>query len=355
MSPSPDRRQGSYSNAELAELRHGLRTPLREVLTGTEVLIEEASTLHNDRALDLLRHVHSAGLAALGEVNQALSNRDSVDSGEVEALSAKIRPRLERILLSLESLERESGVVPDDWADDLEKIAASTRALSRLIDTASAEWPEEQPATAADRAPEISAPRLLLAGGEATERRVLLRRLQRQGFATIDAADSSIALDAVAAEPFDLVLLDLMPPGTGIFEFLERIKADPRLRNVPVVAVAALDESDRIVRALQMGAEDYLLKPFEPAMLRLRINLQLELRSLRVQAAAARKEDEHERIGSVTRIAELASFLVREHCRRVGDLGVDGAGLGHLHEIAARLDQAVAQLRHSGFNNSPLS
>ena len=70
-----DRRQGSYANAGLAGLRHGLRTRLRDVLAGAEVLIEEAYMLHNDRALDLLRHAHSAGLAALNDVNQVLANR----------------------------------------------------------------------------------------------------------------------------------------------------------------------------------------------------------------------------------------------------------------------------------------
>jgi CheY-like chemotaxis protein len=284
-------------------------------------------------------------LAALNDVNQVLTNRDFVESTEVALLSAKIRPRLERILLSLEGLGRESGVVPDDWSDDIDRIAGSARALSRLIDPAPTEWPPEQPAEAPIPVPESGAPRLLLVGGEATERRVLWRRLQRQGYSAVEAPDGSTALDAVAAEPFDLVLLDLMMPAMAAFELLERIKADRRLQAVPVVVIASLDESDRLVRALQMGAEDYLVKPFEPVLLRLRLNVQLELGRLRRQLVTAETRDGQERIGSVTRIAELASFLVREHCRRIVELGADGAGLEQLHEIAARLDQAVVRLR----------
>ncbi len=344
MSPSADRRRDSYANAVLAELRHGLRTPFREILQTAEILIEEASTLHNERALDLLRHIHSAGLGALADVNQALSNRDSVEPGEVEVLSAKICPRVERILLSAEGLARDSGVAPEDWTEDIEKITDTARVLMRLAGNAQAEWPEEA-VDASEPAPGPGAARLLLAGGEATERRVLCRRLQRQGFSGMEAADGSVALDAIAAERFDLVLLDLLMPGMSAFELIERIKADPRLRAVPILVIAPLDESERVLRALQIGADDYVLKPFDPGLLSQRINLHLELRRLRERASALENSGGQEPVGSVRRIVELASFLVHEHCRRAGDLGMDGTGLEQLEEIAVRLDETAGRLR----------
>jgi DNA-binding response OmpR family regulator len=330
VSPTPDRRLGNYRNADLAELRHGLRTPLREVLSGTELLIEEASMMHNDRALDLLRHMHSAGLAALNDINLALSNRDSVEQGEVELLSAKIRPRVDRILLSLEGLDRSD--IPEDWQEDIGRVTNNAQTLFRMLETAPASWLQEEPAEP-QKLPETRAPR------------VLSRRLQRQGYAAVDADDTSRALDMVAAEPFDLVLLDLMAPAANTFELLERIKADRRLRDIPIVAIAALDETDRAVRALQMGAQDYLLKPFEPALLRLRINLHLDLHRLRRQLGEAASGVEREQVKSVTRIAELASFLVREQCRKAAELGIAATDIEQLREVAARMEESVTRLR----------
>jgi DNA-binding response OmpR family regulator len=343
VSPTPDRRLGNYRNAELAELRHSLRTPLREVLSGAEILIEEASMLHNDRALDLLRHIHSAGLAALNDVNLALSNRESVEQGETELLFAKIRPRVDRVLLSLEGLDRSLGI-PEDWVEDVARISENARGLFRMLEGAPADWPLEEPAPE-KHATEAAGPRVLLAGGEAMERRVLSRRLERQGYTAVDAGEVSQALDAVAAEPFDIVLLDLLAPAAPKFELLERIKADRRLREIPIIAMAGLDETDRAVRALQLGAADYLLKPFEPALLRLRINLHLELRRLRKQLSEDGAGAERERVGSVTRIAELASFLVREQCRKAEHLGIPTRDIEQLREVAAHLEQSVARLR----------
>jgi PleD family two-component response regulator len=134
-------------------------------------------------------------------------------------------------------------------------------------------------------------------------------------------------------------------PAMGSFELIERIKADRRLRAVPIVVIAAPDDGDRIVRAVQMGAEDYILKPFEPSLLRLRINVQLERHRLRERVEAAEARRDPEQIASVTRIAELASFLVREHYRKADELGASVNGTDQLREIATRLDEAVSHLR----------
>lgn len=291
MSPTPDRRQVNFQNAELAELRHRFRSPVREILAGAEILIEEASTLRNERALDLLRHIHSAALAALNDISQGLANRDSVESGEVELLSAKIRPRVERILASVEGVDGEAGLVPEDWLEDIERIAFNARALVRTLENASQQNP-------ASEAPEIvalklepGAPRLLVVGGETMERKVLCRRLERQGYASAEAHDPASAIDHAATEPCDLVLLDLMMPAMSAFDLLEQLKGNHRLRKIPVVAVAPLDETERIVRALQMGAEDYLVKPFEPLLLRTRVNCQLDRRRLREQISKLRRRD----------------------------------------------------------------
>ncbi len=128
------------------------------------------------------------------------------------------------------------------------------------------------------------------------ERRVLCRRLERHGYAPVEAHDAAAALDLGAAEAFDAMLLDLMMPAMSAFDLLERMKADSRLRKLAIVVIAAFDETDRVVRALQAGADDYFLKPIEPAMLRARINSQLERQRLREQVA--RLKNQYERTQS---------------------------------------------------------
>jgi adenylate cyclase len=85
----------------------------------------------------------------------------------------------------------------------------------------------------------------------------------------------------LVAENFDLILLDLMMPGMSGFEVLCRLKSSSRTRHIPVIMISALDELDSTVRCIEAGAEDYLPKPFNPILLRARINASLEKKWLR--------------------------------------------------------------------------
>jgi len=69
-------------------------------------------------------------------------------------------------------------------------------------------------------------------------------------------------------QPFDLILLDLMMPDMDGYQVLAHLKADDVLRHIPVIVISALDDLDSIVRCIEMGAEDYLPKPFNPVLLR---------------------------------------------------------------------------------------
>ena len=77
----------------------------------------------------------------------------------------------------------------------------------------------------------------------------------------------------------------MMPEMNG-YEVLEKMKADPKLRDVPVVMISAVDEIESVVRCIELGAEDYLAKPFNPTLLRARVGACLEKKRLRDQVAA---------------------------------------------------------------------
>jgi DNA-binding response OmpR family regulator len=101
---------------------------------------------------------------------------------------------------------------------------------------------------------------------------LLTRDLERQGHRVATAEDGVRALEALRAEPFDLVLLDVLMPELDGYETLAQIEGDKTLRHVPVIMVSSLEDIESVVRCIETGAADYLAKPFDPVLLRARIN-----------------------------------------------------------------------------------
>jgi adenylate cyclase len=118
--------------------------------------------------------------------------------------------------------------------------------------------------------------RVLIVDDDATNRDLLVRLVERQGLAAAVAEDGERALAAVQAGPVDLVLLDLVMPGLGGLQVLERLKADAALRHIPVIVISSLDDLTGIAACIRLGAEDYLPRPFDAAILRARIEASLE-------------------------------------------------------------------------------
>jgi serine phosphatase RsbU (regulator of sigma subunit) len=118
-------------------------------------------------------------------------------------------------------------------------------------------------------------------------RDLLVRRLQRQGHSLIAiACDGIEALEAIrtavaAVDPFDAVLLDVMMPRMSGVEVLEAMRAEPALAATPVIMISAATELETVVRCIELGAEDYLPKPFNPVLLRARLGTVLEKKRLR--------------------------------------------------------------------------
>jgi signal transduction histidine kinase/DNA-binding response OmpR family regulator/putative methionine-R-sulfoxide reductase with GAF domain len=119
----------------------------------------------------------------------------------------------------------------------------------------------------------------------------LSRRLARQGYLNVTtAADGRQALELLASRPFDLVLLDIMMPNVNGYEVLAEMKANELLRHIPVIMISAVDEIDSVIRCIELGAEDYLPKPFNPTLLRARVGACLERKRLHDQVTARTRE-----------------------------------------------------------------
>jgi adenylate cyclase len=112
---------------------------------------------------------------------------------------------------------------------------------------------------------------------------LLARGLEQQGHRVSFAENGRQALEMLRAQPYDLVLLDVLMPEMDGYQVLKELSADTNLRNVPVVMVSAVGEMDSVVRCIEMGAEDYLPKPINPTLLKARIGSSLEKKRLRDQ------------------------------------------------------------------------
>lgn len=121
---------------------------------------------------------------------------------------------------------------------------------------------------------------ILVVDDNEMNRDMLSRRLKRLGHTTMVAEDGEKALEAIQANDFDLVLLDIMMPNLNGYDTLERIKSDVATQHVPVIMISAVDDLESVVRCIELGAEDYLFKPFNPVLLKARVGASLEKKRL---------------------------------------------------------------------------
>lgn len=161
---------------------------------------------------------------------------------------------------------------------------------------------------------DVQPPLVLVVDDNEMNRDMLTRRLDRHGYQTRVAENGRHAmemLEIVDGEKYDLVLLDIMMPEVNGYQVLERMKASPRLRHIPVIMITALEEMESVVRCIEMGAEDYVLKPFNPVLLKARVSASLEKKRLHDQEENYRlKIEQHN---------EQLENRVREQVQKISD------------------------------------
>jgi signal transduction histidine kinase len=142
----------------------------------------------------------------------------------------------------------------------------------------------------------MSAPRVLVVEDSPTQARLLCLILEGEGFSVDSCGDGETALVRLAGAPFDLVVSDVLMEGLTGFELCRRIKADPALSGTPVVLVTTLREPQEIVQALEVGADSFIRKPYEPDALVARLRSLIAERAPRtkdlVPTPRRRKEDD---------------------------------------------------------------
>ena len=129
----------------------------------------------------------------------------------------------------------------------------------------------------------IEGGRILVADDNTINRKLLQRMVSEQGHTVATAEHGRQALEMLRAQPFDLLLLDILMPEVDGYQVLAEMRADDALRHVPVIVISSVDELDSVVRCIEMGAEDYLPKVFDRVILHARIGACLEKKRLRDQ------------------------------------------------------------------------
>jgi adenylate cyclase len=142
---------------------------------------------------------------------------------------------------------------------------------------------------------------LLVVDDNRVNRLLVARTLEQLGHRVAFAENGRQALESLRHRPVDLVLLDIEMPELNGYQTLEALRADPKLRDIPVVMMSSVDEVDSVARCIEMGAEDYLFKPVNAVLLRARVAASLEKKRLR---------DQHRELFRKFATAEVAEELL---------------------------------------------
>jgi len=212
------------------------------------------------------------------------------EDGSIETTCSRLRHDLRTPLVALKGYGELVREIADDEGLEtisaalgplLEGVAEVMVAIERALPAMSRAMAAEEEADPGGGLLSYPTGRVLIADDSQANRDVLIQYLSREGHDVVAVADGLAAIEAVFEQSFDVVLLDMIMPGMNGDEVLKAIKAEPRLRPLPVIMISALDALDSIVRCIEAGAEDYLPKPFNRVLLRARIGACLEKKRLR--------------------------------------------------------------------------
>lgn len=260
------------TDSEVRRLRHELLNQVNHIVGYAELLLEEGGDPQ-------LGDIVASGKQVMSVVQRVLGG-NAAESFDAAELRAALQGPLDDVL-------RLAGGIDTGGDPDVERfidqIAVAARRTTELIGETAAPAPGGPPAIRTVPANGGERGVVLVVDDDEANREVLTRRLGRLGYAVRQADNGRVALEVMAQEPIDLVLLDLNMPEFDGYQVLEARHDDPRLRDIPTIMISASADTESVVRCIQMGADDHLGKPFDPVLLEARVGACLEKKRLRDQ------------------------------------------------------------------------
>jgi two-component system NtrC family sensor kinase len=285
--------------------------------------LEAAGPLqHSARTRDGLLRLIGNARAMVKFTEQALGNESGLlHAAALRELQLSLVPGATQLLAGVDDLLPDA---PKHLEQGIANLRFAAEQLLALAHDSEASRPPSIPVPAAIHAESKAlGPRLLLVDDSAGNRDILRRFLEHQGYDVTVSDDGQKCLQLLDEGDFALVLLDVILPVLDGFQVLKQIKTNPALKSTPVILISALDESSRAVRCIQMGADDYLVKPFDPVLLKARIDASIEKK--RLTDVEKRRADELEQV--MSQLRQTQDRMVAQE--KLASLGALTAGIAH--------------------------
>lgn len=332
----------------LSHLRHELRTPINAIIGYSEMIIEEIEEVGLDlEYLKELEQIKAYGIELLISIdnflNPAMLPKERLDLAKI-INNPELKTELEKpTKLVISSCQQLASSIETDFVSDIEKINTAANKLLQEINElaktplqstsanfspglsqiAEAELSKELAETSSISTINLAQPprtfdyTILIVDDSATNRELLSRQVEAQGYQAATAADGKQAVEMVQTGAYDLILLDIVMPEINGYEVLKWIRSGS-WQHIPTIMISALDEIDSVVKCIQMGAADYLTKPFNSTLLKARLGACLEQKRLRDKEASYREQLAE----ANKRISQLNSCLQAENNRLSTELEV---------------------------------
>ena len=355
----------------LAGLRDRMRAPVSAVIEYSELLLEDAQEQGRIDLIADLTKIRLLGRKLFALVEVGLDEAVFATAGterEREALNSNLRHELRtplNAIIGYSELLIEDAAVNGAAAliPDLEKIRGAGRQFLCCIDEIAGLVPAGLEAGSAVAAPSATGAmvrsvieeipsldglkpgfmaeargNLLVVDDTEISRDLMRRQLERQGHRVTAVGSGQQALDILRSQTFDLVLLDLMMPDMSGYQVLRRLAGSAVSSDTPVIVVSALDDMDSVVQCVRMGAEDYLVKPFNHVLLKARIRTCLENKRLRHLSDALESRNLREEVPLIAASRSMQKVLqvMRSVSRNPVNVHLRGES-GSGKEVVARL------------------
>jgi ATP-binding cassette, subfamily B, bacterial len=279
---------GEYRNDEAAsgaispwsKYRHDLLTPVNHMLGYSEMLADEFEDADNGSGFALAKLIEGGVRTVQGAIDEALPSGRTPAEGAVDRVRQALQEPLSAILSNASALKLQATPGSQTEADIARVELAAKNLQSVLEGRGSAPQLSHEQYTASTG--DSDQGHILVVDDNDTGRDLLCRKLSRDGYLVTSASGGAMAMElAAGANTFDLVLLDVMMPDIDGIEVLQRWKTSGQLAALPVIVTSAMDEVNSAVRCIELGADDYLTKPFDPVLLKARIRTSIEKKRLR--------------------------------------------------------------------------